>query len=303
MKKVNFKTVDNLKTPEDWMQKALAVPDLPENKRAVKTPIWQWTVTAAACFVTAAVISLIFLIHPGGGHPIEIKPAVSDYTEAVTTASQPLSPTESIVPDPTVSASSNSTGTDSVDHSEHHAVIPTGDPIIPVQPTSPPIQPQPTDRPQPTSGNAQDSSTEQPMTESPHEPDAPTEQSTAPAEPVTEPATEVLCLPTQPSTQQVTEHGEEYLDSIERSFYIPLDMAVFCKITDLSGMILYGDTDLYSDQHQCEIYEWTNHPINRISVTYSPKEHGILPERGRYLCIFYDEMGSILSTETVFLNN
>lgn len=153
--------------------------------------------------------------------------------------------------------------------------------------------------------------TEQPVTESSDTEPSVAESTAEPVEPIadvtqsaTEPATEAVTeqtyLHTEPSTQAATEPVAEYVYTISRSFYIPENDIVYCKITDLSGEILYGDGDLYSDQHRCQV---TGRDKYRTFCSYSPKELGILPEKGSYLCVFYDMYGAVLSTEKVFLNH
>ena len=58
---------------------------------------------------------------------------------------------------------------------------------------------------------------------------------------------------------------------------------VYCKILDADGNVL-GDPDLFSDEH---IADATLIGRNYY-LTYTPKDHGILPEPGLYYYEFYD---------------
>ncbi len=59
---------------------------------------------------------------------------------------------------------------------------------------------------------------------------------------------------------------------------------VYCKILDADGNVL-GDPDLFSDEH---IADATLIGRNYY-LTYTPKDHGILPEPGLYYYEFYDK--------------
>ena len=133
------------------------------------------------------------------------------------------------------------------------------------------------------------------------EPSAPAaDQTESVTTPATESVTEQAYIHTELPSQSATEPAEEYVDTITRGFYIPENDTVYCKITDLTGETLYGDADLYSEQHLCTFIERTKY---QTFCSYSPKELGILPEKGCYLCVFYDSYGAVLSTEKVYLNN
>ena len=280
MRMVNFNTINNLKTPEHWLDKALAVPESQKKNKADKSPAWQWAITAAACCVAVAAVSIMLWMHSVNRQPINIILTVPEITSPPTLFAQETAPAAFQPTAPTVPVASD-------------PEAPTG--LIVNIATSP-------DTPLSTE-SIQLPDSEQPTLDAPFS-DAPTEPTFEATEkmtaPAAEPVTEQAYEHTEPPTQQATEPVIEYVDTLYRGLYVPPDWVVYCRITDLSGTVLYGDEDLYSEQHLCRMIERIQY---QTYYTYSPKEHGILPESGCYLCVFYDEMGAVLLTETVYLNS
>lgn len=77
---------------------------------------------------------------------------------------------------------------------------------------------------------------------------------------------------------------------------------VYCKILDADGNVL-GDPDLFSDEH---IADATLIGSNYY-LTYTPKDHGILPEPGLYYYEFYDNYYHVndgfIYGEQMYFNN
>ncbi len=74
---------------------------------------------------------------------------------------------------------------------------------------------------------------------------------------------------------------------------------VYCKILSTDKSVLYGDPDLYSEQHRAIITE--NNP-GTLKFAYTPADLGILPADGKYYCEFYDENGRRLRYVTMYLS-
>ena len=61
MKKVNFNGVDNMTTPEEWLEQALAIPDTQITKGTATPLRVMWPLTAAACFIAFVTVSIILI--------------------------------------------------------------------------------------------------------------------------------------------------------------------------------------------------------------------------------------------------
>lgn len=312
MNKVNFETIDKMTAPEEWVNKALSIPEEQSKRKSHSIPFWQYSVAFAACLVAVAALTVILFTLTRDKNPIVIK-------ENVPGIVMPTMPTQEdgmIAEESRQPTEHNGIYTDDSDDSVRQDVV------------------QGTDTARLPISSRSDSSTQsvtlraaQPSTETSDAPTIPTisatedstvtatEYATEPSyiqtEPATQHATESATqlatepgyIHTEPVTQNTTEPAVEYVDTIERGFYIPEWMDVYCKITDTSGNILYGDEDLSSQQHLCTVTERTRY---QTFCTYSPKELGVLPERGCYLCSFYtlyDETCTVLLSEKVYLNN
>ncbi len=312
MKKVSFETIDKMTAPEEWVNKALSIPEEQSKRKSSSIPFWQYSIAFAACLVAVAAVTVILFTLTRDKNPIVIK-------ENVPVIVMPTMPTQEdgrIAEESQQPSDHNGIYTDDSDDSVRQDVV------------------QGTDTARSQISSRSDSSTQSETLRAARSvsgtSDAPTiptisatEDSTVTAtEYVTEPAyiqtepatqhatesatqlaTEPGYIHTEPVTQNTTEPAVEYVDTIERGFYIPEWMDVYCKITDISGNILYGDEDLSSQQHLCTVTERTRY---QTFCSYSPKELGVLPERGCYLCSFYtlyDETCAVLLSEKVYLNN
>lgn len=72
---------------------------------------------------------------------------------------------------------------------------------------------------------------------------------------------------------------------------------VYCRIYDDNGN-MYGDSDRYSDQHLATL---TLGNIYR-TLSYTPRDYGILPEDGLYRFEFYTRSGNSLVTGSAYLS-
>ena len=312
MKKVNFETIDKMTAPEEWVNKALSIPEEQSKRKSSSIPFWQYSIAFAACLVAVAAVTVTLFTLTRDKDPIVIRenapvivmPTLSTREDkmvseesrqpsdhnGIYTDDSDVSVRQDVVQGTDTARSQVSSRSDSSTQSETlraaRSVTGTSDaPIIP------------------TISASEDSTVT--ATEYVTEPAyIQTEPATQHAtESATQLATEPGYIHTEPVTQNTTEPAVEYVDTIERGFYIPEWMDVYCKITDISGNILYGDEDLSSQQHLCTVTERTRY---QTFCSYSPKELGVLPERGCYLCSFYtlyDETCVVLLSEKVYLNN
>lgn len=312
MKKVSFETIDKMTAPEEWVNKALSIPEVQSKRKTRSIPFWQYSIAFAACLVAVAAVTVTLFTLTRDKDPIVIR-------ENVPVIVMPTLPTQE---DKRVSEESRQP-------TEQNVIYIDGSEASFRQDV---VQGTDTARSQAASQSVLSTQSETLRTarsvsgtsDAPIIPNiSSTEGSTVTAtEHVTEPAyiqtepatqhatesstqlaTEPGYIHTEPVTQNTTEPAVEYVDTIERGFYIPEWMDVYCKITDISGNILYGDEDLSSQQHLCTVTERTRY---QTFCSYSPKELGVLPERGCYLCSFYtlyDETCVVLLSEKVYLNN
>lgn len=304
MKKVSFDTIDKMTAPEEWVNKALSIPEEQSKRKSRSIPFWQYSIAFAACLVAVAAVTVTLFTLTRDKDPIVIRENVPVI----------VMPTLSTREDKRVSEESrqpsdhNGIYTDDSDDSVRQDVVQGTDTarsqaasqsVLSTQSETLRAARSVTETSDaliiPTISATEDSTV------------TATEYATEPAYIQTEPATQLATEPgyihTEPVTQNTTEPAVEYVDTIERGFYIPEWMDVYCKITDISGNILYGDEDLSSQQHLCTVTERTRY---QTFCTYSPKELGVLPERGCYLCSFYtlyDETCVVLLSEKVYLNN
>ena len=328
MKKVNFDTIDKMTAPEEWVNKALSIPEEQSKRKSHSIPFWQYSVAFASCLVVVAVVTVMLFTLMSDKNPIVIK-------ETVPVIVMPTLPTQE---DGRIAEESQQPSKNTDYYTgDPDALIHQGDvqgtdtarsPAITQQVAS--TQSETLRAAQPSTGTS-DAPTIPSISASEDSTVTATEYVTEPAYIQTEPATQHATEPatqhatesatqhatesatqlatepgyihTEPVTQNTTEPAVVYVDTIERGFYIPEWMDVYCKITDISGNILYGDEDLSSQQHLCTVTERTRY---QTFCSYSPKELGVLPERGCYLCSFYtlyDETCVVLLSEKVYLNN
>ena len=294
MKKLNFDAVNNLKTLDELLQRALDIPGEQE-KRKLRTIILRQRIISAACIAAVAAVSLVQLFNLGGRQTTQIQILPTEKSTAqYTTVNESKAAEENA--DRYVTESTE-TNTDSSAQSVTQANGVFYSSVI--EPTE--KVEQQTEKPAEAVPNTEPAT--QPQIQSvvpdPTEPAA-EPQTEAVTQTQTEPATVQACENSLPTVPPTTEPSAEYVDEIVRNFYVPDNWAMYCKITDLSGSVTYGDADLYSEQHLCSFIE-----RKKLANTYSysPKDKGIIPDRGCYLCVFYDSYGIVFSSEKVYLNN
>lgn len=298
MKKVNFNKAQRLTTPDAWLEKALAVPEAHNKKKAAV--VW-FRAASAACIIAAAVVSVTMFAVLNIRQPDSVGLSFPDKKTDPTAAVQNTDPSkaEALQPFATVfiqntypsedgayPPSADAFSLKSEDSTQRSDSVVFSDSQQPSVTLSNPAE---------TQGVAE--KTEESVTGTETLSDAPT---VAAVQDVTITAVEDPAeQDTETPAETETAYDAEYVDIIIRRFYIPSNIDVYCKLTDASERILYGDADVFSAQHLCTVTERLD---CQTVVSYSPGEQGILPEKGCYLCVFYDSMGSILSREKVYLN-
>ena len=331
MKEFNFNTIKNLPVPEQWIENALAIPETEEQKPAVvplsnvhceesaeqmtrqSQPFWRKPrfIALAASLVLVTALSISLFLSIGSKPPIAVKSnSKPDSTQIVWSTDEygATVATEVVVipkdgdrdgTQPTEKRSAieqffeNVFGTDDRTTpttpsgqngaSSQNGGTPQSPSAAPQDPTAAPspVTPDPTAAPRPIE------------TDPPHEPE------TAP--PVELPTTAPWERPPDEPTEPPVYHA-----TITSSIFKPTyglgekdTIPVYCKILSTDKSVLYGDPDLYSEQHRAIITE--NNP-GTLKFAYTPADLGILPADGKYYCEFYDENGRRLRYGTMYLS-
>ena len=331
MKEFNFNTIKNLPVPEQWIENALAISETEEQKPAVvplsnghceesaepmtrqSQPFWRKPrfIALAASLVLVTALSISLFLSMGSKPPIAVKSdSKPDSTQIVwstdeygaTVATEVVvipgdgdrdgtAPTEkrSAIEQffenvfGTVDRTTPTTPSGQNGASSQNGGTPQSPSAAPQDPTAAPspVTPDPTAAPRPIE------------TDPPHEPE------TAPPEepPTTAPWERPPDEPTEPPVYHAT---------ITSSIFKPTyglgekdTIPVYCKILSTDKSVLYGDPDLYSEQHRAIITE--NNP-GTLKFAYTPADLGILPADGKYYCEFYDENGRRLRYVTMYLS-
>ena len=276
MNKVNFNSLSAYKTPENWINKAAAIPEACGQKRSA-FPLNRY-LTAASIVLVSAVGLLIFLhfgsapvtVHEGGIAASESRIGETVVREATGGAPQ----TDASAPAETIAVlSTDADGNAAITYEEksvaadgtqptHGRTSPTS--VAPTAPhsTETPGQPVP--------------STEHP----PAETEVPAPTSVPSDEPPTQAPTEspltdcrftvTIGYPSPAGETPAVEAG---------------DLIVFCRMYDASGNIV-GSSDFFAEEKRATVV--SSDPGKSFVVTYDPLEKGLPITRGRYTYVFYD---------------
>lgn len=338
MKEFNFNTIKNLPVPEQWLESALSVPEAEDQGLAavplssghseesaepttrLSQPFWRKPrfIAMAASLMLVTALSIALFLSMGNKTPLATKSdSKPDATQIVwstdeygaTVATEIVVVTNDGNQSSTQPTEKKSSGTrfrervfgdddptspttpgDQRGSATRHGGTPQSPSAAPQKPTSAPspVTPSPTIAPPPIE------------TVSPRETevDPPVEQPTiAPWEPPT-------VTPWMPPSEEPTE-PPIYYATITSAIFKPTyglgekdTIPVYCKILSSNRSILYGDDDLYSEQHRAIIT--ANNP-GTLKFAYTPADHGILPADGKYYYEFYDENGRRLSHGIMYL--
>ncbi|MBQ3265414.1 MAG: hypothetical protein IJH07_06525 [Ruminococcus sp.] len=241
--------------------------------------------------------------------PTEPKSGIAQFFERIFGGSDHTAPTNS--PNPTSSGSVSPTtkpqATETGGRPAATTPSPTNsgktDPTAKPSPTVPAVRPTelPTeeDIEEPTEGGV--------IPNGPHgwdSTEAPTEGQSSPTatpwENPTEPTWEDPTTPTEPKSTE-----SRYKESVNVYYVSAFTVSainreggvVYCRIYDSDGN-LYGDSDLYSDQHVATL----TLTYNSRTLSYTPRDYGILPEDGCYRYEFYTGSGKSLVTGSAYLS-
>lgn len=331
MKEFNFNTIKNLPVPEQWIENALAISETEEQKPAVvplsnahceesaepmtrqSQPFWRKPrfIALAASLVLVTALSISLFLSMGSKPPIAVKSdSKPDSTQIVWSTDEygaTVATEVVVIPkdgDPngtaptekrsaieqffenvfgTVDRTTPTTPSGQNGASSQNGRTPQSPSAAPQSPTAAPspVTPDPTAAPRPI------------------ETDPPHESETAPPEepPTAAPWERPPDEPTEPPVYHAT---------ITSSIFKPTyglgekdTIPVYCKILSTDKSVLYGDPDLYSEQHRAIITE--NNP-GTLKFAYTPADLGILPADGKYYCEFYDENGRRLRYGTMYLS-
>ena len=251
MKNFNFNSLQNLPTPESWIENALNIPAKEEQKPAV-IPFWRKprVIAAAASLILVSALSVALFLSMNNA-PVPVKPnSKQASTEIVwsTDANGETVATEIvIVPD---TADQQNATQASASPSRLSPDRDPGDPTAPTSsaesgrrsPTESGKPSQATEKPVPTDPSAYPAAPTVPPTEL-EEPD--------PSEPAWEPPTAAPWIPPTEPEEPPTEVVWEITDHIDVYLYndrIPQDGKIYCKFVSLNTGKVYGDFGDFDDE-------------------------------------------------------
>ena len=281
MKKYNFNTINNLTTPEGWIEKALEIPQLEEKRRSEVRRRSVRYASLAASIVLVGALAVILFMNKGNQPPVVTAPMTSetvsyDFERSTQAPTHPATVAATAAPtvaaataaQPTVAAAR---ATEPTQPGTQNAVFSPEPSDISYEPTQPVIEP--------------DISTQAPT-----QPPAPT------------PA------PTQPPKDAPTEAPKDKLPDLAAVGYDGIiiedisadelgdDSLICCRIYTKDGEPV-GDGDSYSDEHLARRIDRGE----EVTVYYIPCDYVVLPYNGVYRYEFYDETGRILCTGSEYL--
>ncbi|MGN1432562.1 MAG: hypothetical protein ACI4XI_02570 [Ruminococcus sp.] len=298
MKKVNFNQLKSVKTPENWIENAIKIPQKNKKKPVYLNP---YIIASAACFVFCCALCAVVFLNFGIDNPIPVAPvkssgtSVSDVTDSTTPSSNlSVIPTISnpiINNIPTATAASQQQ-TGSVQKSTN----PSGQTNETVQGStgknssasqSVVTNPEPTEIKEGSNSNTSN-------TDRPAIPDTPETEPTQPVTDPTEPPT-VIPTPTEPGIPpiQPTISGsdEKFTSSIYFCFssYLPEECEdeseYYCHIMSASGQTF---AEKFSSVEKATVV-FTQ---DGITVQYNPYNKGLRLKTGNYYLTFYDNYGN-----------
>ena len=320
MKELQFRTLENLKVPDELMDRLLAIPESEGKKPPV--PLWRKPrfIAMAASVMLVTALSIALFLSMGSKPPIATKSdSKPDATQIVwstdengaTVATEVVvvpdaqnddQPTEHKsgitrffenlfgITEPTTPTAPDSQG-GSTPSDDRNGRTPQSPTLSPQQPTAAPrpVIPDPTSASQPVETN--------PPRETEAGPPAvpPTE---APWDNPTEPSwDDPTQAPTPPKPTQ-----SPYQSAIRNTFSSFSDryitgQTIYCRVYGLDGTE-YGDGDRYSAQHIASL----SYSGGRYTAAYRPCDHGILPADGKYRYEFYNGNGVVIAKGTATLS-
>ena len=271
MKKYNFNTINNLTTPEGWIEKALEIPQLEEKRRSEVRRRSVRYASLAASIVLVGALAVILFMNKGNQPPVVTAPMTSetvsyDFERSTQAPTHPA--TVAATAAPTVAAAAAA---------------------------------------QPTVAAARATAPTQPGTQNAVFSPEPSDISYEPTQPVIELDISTQA-PTQPPKVAPTEAPKDKLPDLAAVGYDGIiiedisadelgdDSLICCRIYTRDGEPV-GDGDSYSDEHLARRIDRGE----EVTVYYIPCDYVVLPYNGVYRYEFYDETGRILCTGSEYL--
>ena len=260
MKKLNCNSLMELPVDEALLQKTLAIPQTAD-KKAVIPLLRVRAIAAAACLMLISAVSLAVILTFGTKAPVPVSVQAPSSSESTIPTTEP---DESADPLPTEAPTPTQAG-DEVAPSVSHRDKPSDDLST-------------SDRHPSAPNETKADNTPEQKNESVPQPTAP---------PSTDPPTPDVTEPEIIITSN-TCYGQVY----ERLY----TERMYCFIADTSSNI-YGDSDLFSDQHLATVESDEN---GWITVSYNPDDYGILSEPNTYRYAFYNDEGAIVYSDSAY---
>lgn len=300
MKKVNFNQLKSVKTPENWIENAIKIPQKNKKKPAYLNP---YIIASAACFIFCCALCAVVFSNFGVDMPTPIAPTKSSgaTVSAVTDSTTPSSNLSVIptIPNP-ITNNIPSASTQQQTGSEQKSTNPSGSIKETVKgstgknPSSPQgvvTNPEPSE----TSGgsNSNTSSTKRPAI-----PDTPGIQPTQGVTDPTEPPT-IIPVPTQPEEPPFEEPSINFVSSVYH--YLPKYESAeyeeyYCHIESESGK---SYSERFSEKERATLILTSE---GKRKLQYIPINKGIYLEKGMYYVTFYNKSGTS-AKQLVYLGN
>lgn len=299
MKNFNFNSLQNLPTPESWIENALNIPEKEEQKPAV-IPFWRKprVIAAVASLILVSALSVALFLSMNNA-PVPVKPnSKQASTEIVwsTDANGETVATEVVIVPDTADRQDPTQASESPSR-----LSPERDPDAPAASTSSTEngRKSPTDSNKPSPSQASEKPVPTDPAETPISPVIPpTERETLrPTEPSWEPPTATPWFPPTEPEDPPTEATWEITDRIDVYLYndqVPRDGKLYCKIVSRITGKVYGDFDDFDDERlmTCRYTGKTSSYYD-----YSCRDHFSIPRvNDADDCVYtiYDSSGNIL---------
>lgn len=275
MNQVNFDALKHIKAPQDWIDKAAAIPETSQKRTAV--PVYR--VVTAASIVLVSVIGLLVFLFFGKDAPVPVRKAQSSSEPAaVSEAADVSSSAPATVNNGTIPSEQQETPTD-----EH------GSAVLPMAST------------ESRNSSVTEAAAHAAPSQHPSEkPPQPTQRNTAPTQDVPPPtqAPELTAPPVPtnpPATQPYSPPGDTEFYGMFKWYdpgtvvgganYVEAEESLYCRIYDSSGYLI-GDGIWLSPQREATIL--SRFDDGTVYAYYNPTEKGLSITEGVYEYVFYD---------------
>lgn len=306
MKKLNFNHLKNVKTPENWIEKAINIPQ--QNKKPIPFYFRPYVIASAACFVFCCVVSFIIFVNFNNTAPVPvISASTTDVSQSRNQSSFPDINTELF---PFVQATSSNNGSTSA---ENGSVGVNGNSVLtnPDFPKNSGNSSYPINEKHSNSLNDTKNSSTTAVSPNSTNPESNNQSTTRPNK-VTEPP-EPTAIPTEPFTDypavdptienptvawnpSVAEdpstsgyqdifYGDIYFIAKKNSNFSK-NSNLYCHIESLTG---FSYTVSHSNREL--VYDVTSYNGSFYGV-YNPSDRSVYLYKGQYDITFYDSFGN-----------